>query len=459
MLDDPGTYYCDAENFESLLRFARAARRSAFEPLPLQRWPLYAALWQGFREQATADDNSNSERLADLFERLRGYPGPLSLWLNDLLAARLPNFHPRQLERFFAEESLTWVGSGNQQITLCYPEDLPLLTDQSAAARAALRPAIASLFADPNARYDFFQLADRAAMQPQVFGEKSISAADFNNLLWDSAWQGDLTTDSLATLRQGALQKFRLQLPRRAGRRRLPGAGLKSWQGSWSLLPAIDTEQDPLTELERHKDQARLLLARHGLICRELANRDHPTLRWSSLFTALRIMELAGEVSAGLFFAGFSGPQFVLPQALSLLQRPPSPPSFWLSALDPVAPCGMGISWKELPARRDGNYLSFVQGELMLTVENRGKRLNFHSRAGDPALEGTLSLLDYLVQRQKRLVIETINGEPSIDSDYLPLLQSAFTLNSDHRHINIEALPAVAPERTAAQSPHHADHH
>ncbi|MGI9325979.1 MAG: DEAD/DEAH box helicase [Pseudomonadales bacterium] len=459
MLDDPGTYHCDAENFESLLRFARAARRSAFEPLPLGRWPTYAAFWQGFREPAATDDDSNTERLGDLFERLRGYPGPLSLWLSDLLAARLPEFKASQLERFFTEESLTWVGTGNQQITLCYPEDLPLLTVQPAAARAETRQAVASLFADPDARYDFFHLADRAAAQPQVFGAKSISAADFNTLLWDSAWQGDLTTDSLATLRQGALQKFRLQLPRRVGRRRLPGAGLKSWQGSWSLLPGTETEQDPLSELERHKDQARLLLARHGLICRELTNRDHPTLRWSSLFKALRLMELAGEVSAGLFFEGFSGPQFILPQALALLQRPPNPPSFWLSALDPVAPCGMGLAWQELPARRDGNYLSFVHGELMLTLENRGKRLNFKSQPSDPVLEGTLPLLDYLVQRQKRLVIETINGEPSIDSNYLPLLERAFALSRDHLHVNIEALPATAPQRAATQSSQHADHH
>src|SRR5690606_1896765 len=102
-------------------------------------------------------------------------------------------------------------------------------------------------------------------------------------------------------------------------------------------------------------------------------------LRWAALFRALRLMELAGEVVAGYFFTGLSGPQFVPPGALGLIQSErPAPRDFWCNALDPVSPCGLGLEWPELPQRRPQNYLAFHHGLLALVIENLGKRLTFH---------------------------------------------------------------------------------
>ena len=426
--------YCDADNFETLLRFARAARRQPFEPLALQHWPGFAAGWQGFSNSAPEDIE---EPLADCVDVLRGYPASPTAWLEDLLAARVPGFRSHDLDLLFAEEGLRWIGCGKESFTLCYPEDLELFT-QGAAASAP----IATLFHDESARYEFFQLADRAAAEPAVFDTKVMATEGFNDVFWESVWAGALSADSLAPLRQGQRQSWRLNVPRRIGRRRVPAGGLRGWPGAWSLLPVANVPTDPLTELEQTKDAARLLLNRHGFACRELANRDHPRLRWPTLFKALRLMELGGEVIAGLFFKGFSGPQFILPNALAQLREPLPPRSFWLSAMDPAAPLGMGLDWSSLPARREGNYLGFVDSVLMLTVENRGKRLTIHGSSEDAAdqdrLQRALPLLEHLLRAQRRLTVEQINGEAAITSPWRAVLGQWLAVSADHKALTLE---------------------
>jgi ATP-dependent Lhr-like helicase len=138
------------------------------------------------------------------------------------------------------------------------------------------------------------------------------------------------------------------------------------------------SEGDPLTELDDAKERARLLLDRYGFVCRELANREGGTLRWRSLFKALRLMELGGEVATGYFFEGLSGLQFISPAGLNLFQQGWQPPEhFWLNALDPASPCGMALDWKALPHRRVQNYLAFYSAQLALVIENNGRRLTF----------------------------------------------------------------------------------
>src|SRR5690606_10840384 len=115
-------------------------------------------------------------------------------------------------------------------------------------APPAADPALAALFADPSARYPFLQLADR---QPD-------SLAAFNERWWQAVWDGVMSADSLAPLRQGVRRSFRLGGPEparprsvgRPGHRRLlrrsrSGFG-EAWAGAWFLLPAADTQRDAL---------------------------------------------------------------------------------------------------------------------------------------------------------------------------------------------------------------------
>jgi len=421
-------HYCDADNLEILLRMQRAARRNPLAPRSLSEMPDFLAQWQRFGSAATA------AALGDTLDRLRGFAADVEVWLNDLVEARHTNVDPRLLDEVLGVDDFVWLGRGHEVITVMPAEDLALLD-----ATAVVQPLLAEAFKDRNARYGFFQLAD-AAGQP---------LATFSDALWESVWTGGASADSFAALRAGNTRHYRLDsLPpapqpaarHRSGvRRRTQGAN-PGWPGNWFLLPArADSDADPLSALETAKDRARVLLDRYGVVCRELANREGGVFRWTALFRALRIMELSGEIVAGLFFNSLSGPQFAVPAAVRQLERGGTTRSFWVNATDPIAPSGLGVDWPtlSLPQRRAGNYLAFHRGALVLVVENYGRRLGFANDLDDNAFASATTLLTHLLAKRRKVTIDTINGAHAPDSPLIMRLADVFDVAHDHRGVDL----------------------
>jgi ATP-dependent Lhr-like helicase len=438
LLDDPTLYYCDADNYEMLLRFQRAALRPQVEAQSAKGLPAFIANWQRFGRP------SSEQNLLSALEQLRGYPAPVRTWLTELMPARLQDFADHQLDEALTQHEIQWLGVGNERITLGYPEDLQLLAEANSHGPEA--STITELFTDPTARYGFFQLADASG----------LSLDDFNERWWQAIWNGEINADSLLGLRQGLARKFTFadahsspastnrrsnrsnRSNRRSRQQRRSGFG-SGWAGNWSLQAEPATEVDALTELEEAKDLARLLLDRYGFACRELANREGGALRWRNLFKALRLMELGGEVVAGYFFEGLSGPQFISPAGLNQFQQQrPATEHFWLNALDPASPCGLSLDWDDLPQRRAHNYLAFHAGKLALIIENNGRRLSFLVPPEHPDLAAICAPLRHLLNRQKRADTELINNQPARQSPYLEPLSHIFQAVNDHKLIFFE---------------------
>jgi ATP-dependent Lhr-like helicase len=419
--DDEQLRFCDRDNFESLLRLQRASNRPLVEPRPASALTPFLAGWQGFGQAATDDT------IADSLLKLRGYPANARVWLQDFCQARFPAFSDHQLDAAFTQQEMVWFGVAREQVTFGYPEDMELLTTPEAPSP------VRSLFSDPGARYGFFQLADK----------QTESIDRFNESFWQAVWQAELYCDSLAALRQANLAGYSLGArpdaarPARSQRRHRGRLG-KGWPGNWLLRPEEDDMTDPLTRLEDNKERARLLLDRYGMLCRELANREGGSVRWAALARALFAMELAGEVVAGYFFNGLSGPQFMTPAGLQSFQQQPRNLSFWLNANDPASPCGLGTGDDRVPARRPQNLLSYHEGELALTIENAGRRLFFHIESGHPDLDAVCEPLLHLARQHKRLTIETVNGDNVADSRYLSVLGRILVPRRDHRQMHFE---------------------
>jgi len=424
--DDAAILYCDSDTLEILLRLQRAALRHRLEPLPIEELPGYLAAWQRFGRPST------DAVLAQTMERLRGYAADASVWLNDLIEARHPATDPRQLDATMDADEFVWIGRGREQLTLMPVEDLGLLDRQDADSRSAVAPA----FRDHAARYRFFQLVDASG----------ASTDAFSDAVWNALWSGCVSVDSVATLRAGGARSYSLSTtsgtaqPRnRAGARRQARDTSQGWPGHWFLLPADEpADDDPLTALETAKDRVRILIDRYGIVCRELANREGDVFRWAGLFRAMRVMELSGEIVAGLFFHGLSGPQFAAPAAIRQLERARAVDSFWVNALDPVAPSGLGIEWPfPLPHRRAGNYLAFHRGRVVLTAENYGRRLSFAADMDDAAFASATALLTHLLNVRRKIPIDSIDGAPPRDSPHLARLGDVFDVTHDHRSVEL----------------------
>lgn len=413
-------HLCDADNLETLLRVQRAWGRPAVLAKPTRQLPGFLAAWQGFGQPW-----SDGAALAAL-ERLSGYAAPVDTWLHDLLAARFGGFFTEQLDDLASREQIVWLGAGQGRITLCHGEDASLHVGEAAQAQCS---ELAQLFQDQQARYGFHQLSDRAG----------VSAAAFNERWWRAVWSGALVTDSLAPLRLGALRNYQLA-PAGASPRRRARAAAQGWPGNWRLNQPTPPASDPVERLEAAKDLLRALLERYGWLCREIVNREAagPNARWSALFRALRIMELAGEVTAGYFFTGLSGPQFISAGALHLFRRQQAPKCLWMSALDPASPCGLSLDWPDLPARRLGNYLSFLGDDLALVVENNGQRLHFLVAPDHAQMDSITAPVQHLAKVRRPLRLETVNGAPARHSPYLEALDRTLARSSDHRHVFYE---------------------
>ena len=66
---------------------------------------------------------------------------------------------------------------------------------------------------------------------------------------------------------------------------------------------------------------ARTLLSRYGVVFRKLLERESGLPSWRELLYLYRRLEARGEIRGGRFVQGFSGEQFALPEAVSLLRE------------------------------------------------------------------------------------------------------------------------------------------
>src|SRR5690606_34603890 len=119
------------------------------------------------------------------------------------------------------------------------------------------------------------------------------------------------------------------------GRRRLrrglsvrgrPGTGFgapHASAGRWSLLapPEQGADADELAEAV-----AEQLLARYGVVFRDLVVRESLGVPWRDVLWAFRRLEARGQIRGGRFVSGFVGEQYALPEAIDLLRRVRSQP-------------------------------------------------------------------------------------------------------------------------------------
>jgi ATP-dependent Lhr-like helicase len=444
---------CDSENFEILLRLARAEALPQFEPPSIEWLPLYLAQHQGLVKPP-----GNIEGLGLRIEQLVCYPAEAGTWESEILPARLQPYDPSWLDTLMQEGELQWVGGEGHRVTFCFKSDMDLLhedpghpegaSDTAGRSGSEVSPPgsapLGNLFPDAAGRYDFSTL---------LRGSKG-GVADLAKRLWDGVWQGQLTNDSFIPLRRAVMNKFKPPERKRSEaeppRHRMRSARFAgaretcSFAGNWHLLASPELPDDLLETEERKKDRARLLLDRYGILFRELLQRELPPFRWAGVFRSLRIMELSGEVMAGIFFYGIPGPQFISQQAFCNLQhRLPEDPVYWMNATDPASLCGIQLDpiRGSLPARVAGTHLVYRGARVVLISRRNGEELTFNVPPEDPRLPEYMGVLRHLLTRQfqpvKRIAIETINDEKAPQSPYVDALRTSFDVLVDYRNVNL----------------------
>jgi ATP-dependent Lhr-like helicase len=414
---------------ETMLRWRRAEARSGavegFEPLPVARMPYFVAERHGLVARG-----QGVEALQRALERLFGAVAAAGLWEREILPARVETYQPALLDALFEDSELVWFGAGRERIGFCFRDDLDLFASpaleapESETLEARL---LASLAARPRGA-DLLELAE----------ELAVSTGEATRALWALAWRGDVACDSMRTLRQGVLSRFEPAEDAAPGARAAAASrpasrrgAFRRWSGSrpfagrWHAVPRA-VERDPIAEEERNAERARVLVARWGVVCRELAALESPALGWSRLARTLRRLELAGEVVAGQFFAGVAGVQFAAPAELERLRAPVEGGAiWWQSAADPASLAGAELPdlRAALGRRVAGAQLVWRGERLALAIRRSGGELDFFVPAGAAEAPDLLAPLALALVRgfapERAIDVEKIDGAPAAASPRL----------------------------------------
>ena len=250
------------------------------------------------------------------------------------------------LDSLIRSGPLLWFGCGHRKVSLAFSDDLELFLDHGRRDSGS-KTAEARSGADESSGCFPGKSDDTAFLD--ILQYSKLDSRALTGKLWDLVWQGRISNDAFATLRQGIVTDF-APFPFKGEGGRPSRSAYNRWastrplSGNWFALDLEGIEKDPIDEAELVKDRVRQLFRRYGLLFRELVAGELPLLQWARVFKALRLMELSGEILSGHFFEGIPGLQFISPEAFRFLNEPlPEEPVYWLNAADPASLCGIKL--------------------------------------------------------------------------------------------------------------------
>src|SRR4030095_6701931 len=166
---------------------------------------------------------------------------------------------------------------------------------------------------------------------------------------------GLVTNDTLHALRAfGPSAALRAGRAETRGVRRAKAGAFRSRrlvppsaEGRWALVSPPGAAVPTPTEWSAALAQQ--LLARHGIVTREIAASENLPGGFSAVYQVLKALEDAGRIRRGYFVGGLGGAQFALPAALDRLRsmREPADTSqtLVLAATGPANPYGATLKW------------------------------------------------------------------------------------------------------------------
>jgi ATP-dependent Lhr-like helicase len=384
-------------------------------------------------------------------ELLQGEDIPLRVWEQDLLAPRVERYEREWLDRLGLAGEIAW--------TVFEPRRDPgrdgrvgvALRENAGWLRA---PGGAPAELDARVKNVLLHLQLRGASFAQDLGRVAgLTTEETLAALWSLFWAGLATPDTFSAIVSTGARVEAVGGPVRRRRRgqvrgvlpRLPALG------RWSAL-----EEETLSPEDREEGHAHLLLARYGVLARELAPGE-----WSSLRHTLLRMEYGGEVVRGYFVEGLSGEQYALETALRDLGAPPgrrAEPHVLVNMVDPANVWGRAFTL----SRRDGArvttarlphaWLVFRAGRPVLLAEGYGRDLTPLAGFEAVDLPGVIRALTEVADRPlplrpiRRLDVFTWDGAPVRDGEAARALVGA-GFAADGPRLWWEGRPGLRPAR------------
>ncbi|MCF1600078.1 ATP-dependent helicase, partial [Streptomyces muensis] len=323
-----GQEWCDAAVLRRLRRRSLAALRHELEPVPPAALAQFLPQWQHIGK---GHGLRGIDGLVRAIEQLQGASVPASALEKLVLPSRVANYTPAMLDELTSAGEVVWAGAGSLPgkdgwVSLYMADTAPLLLPQPHPLEpTALHQSVLDTLSGGYGLF-FRQIADqiRSTTHPDVTDPQLADA------LWELAWSGRLTNDTLAPMRSllgsgrtagSTAHRAKRTVPRgrygslTAAARPASRTGPPTVAGRWSLLPA----HEPDATVRAHA-LARTLLDRHGVVTRGAVAAEGVEGGFSATYRILSAFEESGQARRGYVVEGLGAAQFAMDGAVDRLR-------------------------------------------------------------------------------------------------------------------------------------------
>jgi len=369
------TEWCERRLLARIHRLTLGQLRKQVESVTPAQFMNWLFRWQ---HVAPSTQLLGERGLLEALRQLQGFEAPANSWERQILARRVANYDPKELDQLCLTGAVGWGRLSP------HPATLDSLTD---AKRRVVPSSVAPItfFARDESEWMIphressdagdYSLSPDASTVLQFLRQRGASffpdivrgtgklKSEVETALWELVAAGLLTADGFDNLR--AL----IDPKRRAGQGSGRSARPRHSTGRWSLLYSGEST-DRNVALEAI---CSMLLRRYGIVFREVLSREAILPKWREVLIALRRLEDRGEIRGGRFISGFLGEQFALPVAVESLRamrkQQPSGETVTVSAADPLNLVGILVPGDRVAANL-GRLVSFRDG-VALPQEER----------------------------------------------------------------------------------------
>jgi len=405
--EEPAERFCARHLLARIHAAMRDGSRRSVEAVSPQQFMRFLLGWQ---HVGPGNRLMGSGGVVEVIEQLQGYEAAVEVWESSIFPTRIAGYHAALLDEWCARGEVSFG-----RLTLRPADRLGSAPRRGGATPSPATPI--SLFRRDDLDWLLVAARDGAVAEPPSVGagvevievlrrHGALFVTDICQLtgrmpgevaeaLWDGMARGLLTADGFQAVRAllsgrgrwartssvtGATTplltapgRSRPGLPR-PGRVR-PRVRPAMSGGRWSILGdglttaasledasvsgagglAAGTDRAGLDPDELAEAVAGQLLARWGVVFRDLLSRESLAVAWRDVLWAFRRLEARGVVLGGRYVAGFTGEQFALPEAAeqlrSVARRPADGVSVQLSAADPLNLTGVVLPGPRIPAQ------------------------------------------------------------------------------------------------------------
>jgi ATP-dependent Lhr-like helicase len=326
--------WCERRILQRIHQLTRNTLRKQVEavtPAVFMRWVL---AWQHLAPQCHL---TGEQGLFQVLLQLEGFEAPAIEWERSILPARVVDYNSQWLDQLCLSGTVGWgrisphpawsagdgaaptrvIPSNSAPITF-YIRDSADWLPHALAEQGVEESKLQQALSEAAVRVRHYLQQRGACFTEEIERALCLTRSETLEALWELATAGLATADGFDQLR-AMIDPVRRPAIRNGYRK------IRSTAGRWSLFQREIPDRMSEIGQARHTDlaleaAAHTLLARYGIVFRDLVLRESNLPKWRDLVGMFRRLEDRGIVRGGRFVSGFGGEQFASPEALESLR-------------------------------------------------------------------------------------------------------------------------------------------